>query len=190
MPRRRGLTRSAVIHAAAELLDEDPGKELTLARVAQRVDVRTPSLYNHVESLDDLFHGIAVIAVRELGDGIGKAAIGKSGDDAIEAIAREYRRFALERPGLYPFTQRAPKPGQIELEEVAAEILRVLDIILEPYALDQTERVYAIRALRSMVHGFVSLELNGGFGLPVDIEESFSWLVDGYLAQLRGARTT
>lgn len=35
-----------------------------------------------------------------------------------------------------------------------------------------------VRALRAAVHGFVDLELRGGFGLPDDIEVSFATTVD------------
>lgn len=35
----------------------------------------------------------------------------------------------------------------------------------------------ATRALRSALHGFVSLEAAGGFGLPRDVDRSFSRLV-------------
>ena len=35
-----------------------------------------------------------------------------------------------------------------------------------------------IRALRASVHGFVHLELGGGFGLPDDIDDSFATTID------------
>ncbi|MGB8345073.1 MAG: TetR-like C-terminal domain-containing protein [Ktedonobacteraceae bacterium] len=34
-----------------------------------------------------------------------------------------------------------------------------------------------MRILRSMLHGFVSLEMIGGFGLPLEIDETFRRLV-------------
>lgn len=38
--------------------------------------------------------------------------------------------------------------------------------------------IQAARSLRSAVHGFVSLELAGGFGMPVDADASFAWLAE------------
>jgi hypothetical protein len=41
-----------------------------------------------------------------------------------------------------------------------------------------TQEIQAIRAFRSLAHGFVSLELAGGFGLPIDLDESYRTLMD------------
>src|SRR6185437_527132 len=47
---RAGLSTAAVVAAAAEIADAEGLDRLTLARVAAAAGVRTPSLYNHVES--------------------------------------------------------------------------------------------------------------------------------------------
>lgn len=185
MPARRGLNKAAVVDAAAALLDEHPGQDITLARVAARLGIRTPSLYNHVDGQDELRQEIALAGMQELGDRIGKAAIGKSGDDALVAIALAYRAFAKERPGLYLSTQRAPEPDKAKLNQAAEEILSILRLVLEPYGLDEDEQIHAIRALRSLVHGFVSLELANGFGMPIDPDDSFGYLVEMYVRHIR-----
>ena len=184
MRAKRGLTKAAVVEAAAELLDERPGEDITLAQVAERLGVRAPSLYNHVAGLDELRQAVALAGVKELGDRIGKAAIAKAGEDALRAIAWAYRGFAKGRPGMYLATQRAPEPGETKLAEAASEILHILGLILAPYGLDEREQVHAIRALRSLVHGFVSLEVGGGFRMPVDLDESFGYLIQLYVNQV------
>ena len=50
--------------------------------------------------------------------------------------------------------------------------------ILRGYGLDEDETVHATRAVRSALHGFVTLEGAGGFGLPQDVDESYARLVD------------
>jgi AcrR family transcriptional regulator len=184
MPSRRRLSHEAVVHAAAELVDQDPIRELTLAELARHLGVRTPSLYNHVDSLDDLRQGIAVYGVRELADRLGSAAIGRSESTALMAITWAYRDFVTTHPGLHQATQRAPQPCQTELAEAAEAVLDILRRVLEPFGLSETEQIHAIRALRAMVHGFVSLEQAGGFGMQVDLDESFQYLVDMYIAQI------
>ena len=47
------------------------------------------------------------------------------------------------------------------------------------------ELVHRVRTVRSAVHGFVSLELSGGFGLPQDIDESFEHLISTLVTGLR-----
>jgi len=41
------------------------------------------------------------------------------------------------------------------------------------------------RGPRSLLHGFVSLETGGGFGLPLDLDESFRRLLQVFMAGLR-----
>jgi AcrR family transcriptional regulator len=177
MPARAGLDRDSVVRAAADLLDERPGGELTLSELASRLGVRTPSLYNHVAGIDDLQRAVALYGTREMGRRIGRAAIGKSGDAAIVAIGEAYRAFAKERPGLYLAAQRAPAPGEDDRAEASDEVLDVLRLVLEPFELTPEMQIHAMRSLRSLVHGFVSLELIGGFGIPVDVDVSFQYLL-------------
>jgi hypothetical protein len=56
--------------------------------------------------------------------------------------------------------------------------------VLAPYRLSEEEAIHAIRGLRSIVHGFLSLEVAGGFGMPVDLDASFHWLINLYIAGL------
>nr|MDQ2831507.1 WHG domain-containing protein [Chloroflexota bacterium] len=58
--------------------------------------------------------------------------------------------------------------------------------VLAPYGLRGAEETHAIRAWRSLVHGFVSLEMTGGFGLPLDLDESFRRLIRLFIAGLCG----
>jgi Tetracyclin repressor-like, C-terminal domain len=67
--------------------------------------------------------------------------------------------------GPYPAAQRAPAPG--DDDEAASE------------AIDAT------RALRSTLHGFVTLEIARGFRLPVDIDRTFDRLIKGLVAALK-----
>jgi hypothetical protein len=49
---------------------------------------------------------------------------------------------------------------------------------LHEFNLQGPAAVHALRGLRSLVHGFVSLESSGALKHPVDRNESFSWLVN------------
>lgn len=56
-------------------------------------------------------------------------------------------------------------------------------------AADTVTAIHAARGLRSIIHGFVSLELADGFGLVLDHDASFVWVLRGYIAGVRAART-
>ncbi len=182
---RAGLSRDRIVQTAAELYDQAGGQDVPLKVVAENLGVRPPSLYNHIAGQEELHQELAVYGVRELERIISRAAIGKSGDDAVMAVANSYRAFAHQHPGLYRLTQRAPAEPDLALQAASTDVLQVLHLILQEYGLSETGEINAIRALRSLVHGFVSLELSGGFGLPVDIDSSFQSLVGMFIRGLR-----
>jgi AcrR family transcriptional regulator len=190
MSHRVGLDQVTVVEAAAKLVDEEGIEQLTLGRLAERLGVRTPSLYNHVAGLPGLKRDLALYCLRDLLDRILRTTIGKSRAEAIFALANAYRAYARETPGRYALSLQAPDPGDQELQAVAQQVVDVVRAVLAPYRLGEEEAIHAIRGLRSIVHGFVSLEVVGGFGLPVDLDASFHWLINLYIAGLTPALST
>ncbi len=184
MSRRAGLDQETVVEAAAKLVDEEGIEQLSLGRLAERLGIRTPSLYNHVAGLPGLKHDLALYCLRDLLDHAALATIGKSRAEAIVALADAYRTYARQTPGRYTLTQQAPNPGDLEAQAVAQQVVDVVRAILVPYRLSDEDAIHAIRGLRSIVQGFVSLEVTGGFGLPVDLDASFHWLINVFVAGL------
>jgi len=190
MSHRVGLDQATVVTAAAKLVDEEGIEQLSLGRLAERLGVRTPSLYNHVAGLPGLKHDLALYCLRDVLDCITRATIGKSRAEAIFAFADAYRAYARETPGRYAFTLQAPNPGDQELQAIAQQLVDVLRAVLAPYRLSEEEAIHAIRSLRSIVHGFISLEMAGGFAMPVDLDASFNWLINLYIAGLHRSTMT
>ena len=184
MSHRVGLDHASVVEAAAKLVDEEGIEQLSLGRLAERLGVRTPSLYNHVAGLPGLKHDLALYCLRDLIDCITRATIGKSRAEAIVALADAYRAYARETPGRYALSQQAPDPGDRKLQAAAQQVVDVVRAILAPYRLSDEDAIHAIRGLRSIVHGFVSLEGAGGFAMPVDLDASFHWLINVFVAGL------
>ncbi len=183
---RAGLNRAKVVEQAADLADEVGWDHLSLAVLADRCGVRQPSLYKHVAGLGALRVEVSALALRELGEQMTGAVLGKAGSDALLALATAYRTFALRHPGRYAATVAAPTgehPGQAE---AAAAVLRVVEATLAGYGLTGDDAIDAARALRAALHGFVHLEINHGFGLPADIDRSYRRLVAGIDAAMAG----
>lgn len=178
MSPRQGLDTVAVVAAAAALSDAEGLDGLTLSRVADRVGVRTPSLYSHVGGLDDLRRLLALRAVDELGTALTAATVGRAGDDAVRALGRAYRAYVRTHPGGYAALVRAPDPDDTELNAAAAAVVEIVAAALRGYGLDGDDAVHAVRTLRSALHGFASLEAAGGFALPLDVDESYERLLD------------
>lgn len=187
---RAGLTEDRVVTEAERIADEVGLSQLTLAALAGNLGVRQPSLYKHIDGMDALHRSIALRAKRELTDVLGRAAVGRARGDAIRAIADAYRTWAVEHPGRYAATTRAPIPGDAEDEAAANAVVNVVLDVLAGYHLSGDSAIDATRTMRSALHGFVSLETNDGFGLPVSLDGSYAFLVDSLVAALDAADTS
>jgi AcrR family transcriptional regulator len=175
---RAGLDAASVVAAAARLADRDGLEQLTLARLAAELGVRAPSLYAHVGGLGDLRDRVGALGVLELTDVLSEAAAGRSGREALHAVAVAYRAYARERPGVYAAMQRAPEGSDDERQAAAARLVGVLTAVLRGYGLEGDDAIHAVRLLRSALHGFVSLESVGGFALPFELEQTYERLIE------------
>lgn len=173
---RPGLDRDKVLAAAAELVDQEGPQGLTVSRLAARLKVRPPSLYNHMVSLEQLEQDLGVRGLRELAIRLRTAATGVAELDALTAMANAYRTFATQHPGLYALSLRA-RNDSADYAAAGGEIIAVVQAVLHGYGLRDQRMLHAARCLRSAIHGFVSLETAGGFGMPLNLDESFAHLI-------------
>jgi AcrR family transcriptional regulator len=185
---RAGLSRAAVVEAAGTLADEGGLENLSLVDLAGHLGIRKPSLYNHVAGIGDLRRELALAGLRELGLSLSRAAGGKAGEEGLFALAEAYRTFVKQRPGLYEATVRSYRLSDPDNADLAAAEREAMEPVLAVLAScgirDGEEAIHAARGLRSVAHGFATLEVAGGFGMSVGQDESFRRLVRAYATGL------
>jgi AcrR family transcriptional regulator len=175
---RAGLAPASVTEAAAGLADEIGFGALGMGRLAERLGVKTPSLYKHISSLADLTHRIAVLTATEFADTIRDATQGRAGSDALAAAAHAMRAYVRQHPGRYAALNSAAVTGPDDpLIRARGRLLESFEAVLRGYHLESQQEVHALRMLRSMMHGFANLEGAGGFQLDVEVDDSFAWMI-------------
>jgi AcrR family transcriptional regulator len=176
--RRARLDTEAVVDAAAALADAEGLESVTLARLAAVLAVRPPSLYVHIDSLEDLRRRVGARGARDLAAELSRAAAGRARGDALRAVAHAYRAYGREHPGSYAAAQRARELQQDEQAVAsAAAATDVVLAVLGGYGLEGDDAVHAARTIRVAIHGFVSLEAEGGFAIDLSLDESFERLI-------------
>jgi AcrR family transcriptional regulator len=181
---RLGLDTGQVVQQAAQVADTDGLAGVTLARVAQSLGVRAPSLYNHVDGLPGMLRLLTLLSLGELTEVMRDAAVGRSGEDALRSVARAYRAYALEHPGRYAATIRAPSPEDAELLGAGLRAVEVLLAVLGAWGFTGDEALHRVRVVRSALHGFISIEAEGGFGLALSLDQSFELVLQTLVAGL------
>jgi len=184
MAARVGLGHEMIMQAAVKLVDERGLEQLTMATLAAQLNVRTPTLYHYFDGLMGIRRALALLGLREMTGLLGRAVMGKSGDAAIIALVSALRDFACEHPGLYEATSHAPEEADPQWQTAGREVVDIGVRALSAYELTLDDALHTIRIIRSIVHGWVSLNTAGGFALPLDVDETFRRLVDVLLLYL------
>jgi len=172
------VNRASVVQGALEILETAGSAALTIPALALKLKIRPPSLYNHIESIGDLKRELSLHSIRLACESREKAASGKSRDKAVLAIIHAYRKFASEHPALYALSVAVPPATDHEWFDAFTESRELWLRGLEGYKLKPLEARHVARAFRSAVHGFVDIEVNGGWLEDTDIEESFTAMIE------------
>ncbi|MFJ9376461.1 TetR/AcrR family transcriptional regulator [Streptomyces sp. NPDC101455] len=182
---RAGLTPERLTLAGAELADEVGFDQVTLSALARRFDVKVASLYSHLKNSQELKTRIALFALEELADRVSDAVAGRAGKDALAAFAEAYRDYAREHPGRYAATRLRLDP-ETAAASAGVRHSQMTRAILRGYDLAEPDQTHAVRMLGGVFHGYVSLELAGGFDHSApDARESWAWVVDSLDELLR-----
>jgi AcrR family transcriptional regulator len=183
-----GLDRAQVVEAAAALVDEQGTESFTLAALAARLGIRSQSIYAHVDGLDQLRRALAVLALEDLGHRLGRAAMGRTGRDALLALADAHAAFAAERPGLYACSLRSPK-GDDELARRIDDVTDPWNAVLASFGLGPREVAHYHRVLWAAIHGFVTLRHQGLMTRDADPDRSFLLMINLFADSLDARRS-
>ncbi|MEU5432157.1 WHG domain-containing protein [Streptomyces sp. NPDC020719] len=182
---RVGLTTERLTRAGAELADEVGLDQVTVSALARRFDVKVASLYSHVRNSQDLKTKIALLALEEMADRASDALAGRAGKDALTALANVYRDYAREHPGRYAASQLRLDP-EAAAASAGVRHAQMTRAILRGYDLPEPDQTHAVRLLGSTFHGYVSLELGGGFSHSApDTQQTWTRILDALDALLR-----
>ena len=171
------LSREAIVNAALNFLDREGWDALTINALATQLGTKGPSLYNHVDSLEDLRR---TVRMRVIGDIIGMlntVGDGRTRDDAVVSMASAYRSYAHHHPGRYSAFTRMPLGGDDpEYTEATRAAAGPVIAVLSSYGLDGENGFYAALEFWSALHGFVLLEMTGVMD-DVDTDSIFTDMV-------------
>jgi hypothetical protein len=125
-----------------------------------------------VSTIPQMRRLLAVKGYRELRRRLEADVSGKSGDDALRALAVGMRAFALERPGLSAATFRNAVADTPEWRAESQALGTLMIAVLAGVGLIGDPAVHAPRSLRALVRGYVIHELTSSFLEAIDLDES------------------
>lgn len=182
MPAPERTTRTAIIEAGRELLEQQGVGALTMQAVAARVGVRAPSLYKRIRDRDELVVEVVSATLAEVTARIDAVAAGVGDPRArMRALADELRRFGHAHPVAYSMIFGATTgPARPALQQLERSVAPVLDAVSE--LVDDDSALHAARTLTAWANGFILMELAGAFRLGGDVDAAWAWGLEHVVA--------
>jgi AcrR family transcriptional regulator len=153
-----------ILSAARKLLEADGPDALSMRNLAERLDIKAPSLYKHFPSKEALEAGLISEAFEEQAE-LFEAGLKRS-RRPIAAMANAYREFGRRHPHLYRLMY--DRSLNRELLTPTSEARAAAPLI---HATGDDEDL--ARAIWAFAHGMTILELNDRFGLGADLEAAW-----------------
>ena len=145
------------METALEIIDREGLEALTMRRLGSELGVEAMSLYNHVANKAALMDGLLELVTLKIpipeNPGTWR--------EAIQEMARSYRRVALQHPNVMPLVMSRPFNTVASLRPVEFAFQTMLDAGFSP--------AFALTAFRTLVafaSGYVVSEIAGFFGEP------------------------
>ena len=169
----KGLSREQVVMTAVRLIEECGREKFTLHALAAELGIKTASLYKHISGMDDLITEVGRYAFQLQKQEHELAIAGKTGDEAVFALGRAYRKFATEHYELYKLTFVSRSINEVLRRETEVMVEPYIKA-LEGYPLSDEQKQHWQRIFRSLMHGFFVHEKEGYFHFfAVDKEDTF-----------------
>ncbi len=154
------LDKPTLVRAAADLADAEGWSTLTLSAVAAKVDRHVSSLYSHVDGLDDLRREVALLALDELAEQVWRAALGRSGADALGAIAVVYRDSFRAHRGRTAAINAFTGTDDPEFRARGARLAEPIRATLAGFGLEPGQVAVAHRVFSSSLRGLAQTEVH------------------------------
>lgn len=181
---RKGTNRNEIVDNAIVVMDKTGLSKFQLSDVAKYMNIKTPSLYNHFDGMQDLLRSIQIRANEMLFDYMVENAKGLKGKEAFKALCHSYRNFFLKHKGVYETLTRPMDTTDKELVGATFKLVGPITQIFKNISMDDDYGVHVMRVIRCSLHGFASLEAQGNMVLDTSADGSFDLLLEILLTSL------
>ena len=162
-----------ILETSAKLANKNGLDNLTLKMIASELQIKSPSLYNHVSSLEEIKQDLMLYGWKQMEEKIIDSTIGVSGYDALKNMCYAFYDYATNNKGIFTAMQWYNKFENEEKNNATKKLFTIIFKILQPLNISDDNINHIIRTLRSFLEGYSLLVNNNAFGNQISIKESF-----------------
>lgn len=185
MPYPAQIDREQLILTAWEMVEAEGTESLSLGRLAAKLGIKAPSLYNHIQNKAALIRAVNEMTQHRLFTSLNDVIQQENTEAQLLAIAIAYREFALAHPTIYMLAfstiEAEARPDPDEQENAAL----TLQVIVARLVKDEAYALPFLRGFWALVHGFVMLEINQQFRRDGSIDDAYIQSVKAFIEGIK-----
>lgn len=170
---KNNISNELIIETAAKLSNRTGLDSLSLKDIAEELNIKSPSLYNHVSGLDEIKEKLMIYGWKQVEDKMIDSVIGYAGYDALKNMCYSFYEYAKDNKGVFSAMLWYNKFETTENKNATTRLFDMMFKILRPLEISDDKINHIIRTLRSFLEGFALLVNNNAFGNPISIDKSF-----------------
>ena len=175
---KNSISNELIIETSAELSNKVGLKNLSLKMIAEKLGIKSPSLYNHISSLEDIKKKLMIYGWKQLEGKMIDSVAGVSGYEALRNICYTFYDYATSNKGVFEAMLWYNKCDSEETINATKKLYEIIFKIMDSLNISEDNARHIIRMTRSFLEGFVLLVNNNSFGNPISIKESFDISLD------------
>lgn len=175
---KRNINDELIVETAACIANKVGLDNLSLKSIAEELNIKSPSLYNHIKNLDEVKQRIMIYGWKQVSEKLVDSAVGVSEYEALKNMFYAFYDYATTNKGIFTAMFFYKKYESAENEKATERLFYIMFKVLKPLDISDDNINHIIRTTRSFLEGFCSLVNNNAFGNPVSIKESFDLSVE------------
>ena len=170
---KNSISDELIIQTSASIANKVGLSNLSLKIIAEELNIKSPSLYNHISSLEEIKQRLMVYGWKQMEEKMLDSAVGVSGYRALKNMCYAFYDYATNNKGVFTAMLWYNKYESVEKEKATTRLFNMIFKVMKPLDISDVNINHIIRTLRSFLEGFSLLVNNNSFGNPVSIKESF-----------------
>ena len=173
------VDKQLIIAEAAALANETGFSNVSLKLLSERLNIKAPSLYNHITNLEELKQELTAYGWGELTGKLAEVLIGESGDEAIRLGCNVFYDYAVTNPGVFEAMAFGNGHDGTMDKDAAGKFMSILFRVLGKRNIGEKNAYHIMRLARSFIEGFALLANNKAFDTTkYPLRESFDFGVE------------
>ena len=170
---KKQISDEKIIKTAAKLSNKIGLDNLSLKKIAKELNIKSPSLYNHFSSLEDIRKKLMIYGWKNVEEKMINSTANTSGYQSLKNMCYEFYNYAINNRGVFSAMLWYNMYDDDESFEATKKLHEAIYKEVKSLNISEENTKHAIRLMRSFLEGFALLVNNNAFGDSLSIKDSF-----------------